>query len=505
MRKKAWIYGAFTASLSVAVPAQSGQEQSPPNVLFIGFDDLRPLLGCYGDPIAKTPNLDRFAAKALRFTRAHVQQAVCSASRASFLTGCRPDTTGVDYPYSEYFINEFIPKHPTMMARFMQEGYFTQTFGKIHHSYDEPLSTKNFDNWIKNRYILPENKSRPNKDCEPFEHPDVDDSAYADGEIADQTIAALRLHATENSGQPFFFGTGFYKPHLPWSCPKKYYDLYKTEDMPLAEVKGAPENGLPWSRSHFSLVGYAGPKDTDEQIVPDERAKELIHSYYACVSYADAQFGRVIDEIDRLGFWDNTIIVMWSDHGWHLGDQGMWGKSANFYLDTHAPLMIYAPGMKTAGEICNALVEYVDIYPTLTELVGIKTPDYLEGTSLVPLLDNPARKWKRAVFAQFPQWHQSVGNIEGFVIQTDRYRYIEWHRREKGGPIGEKVGCELYDHKNDAIESRNIAGLPENSTLVDALSKQLAEGWRAALPPGVVSRADNPPAPPFVKWKKSHE
>lgn len=501
--RRVWVCGVFAASVSaIATFAQNETtQQTPPNVLFIGFDDLRPLLGCYGDPIAKTPNLDRFAAKALRFSRAHVQQAVCAASRASLLTGCRPDTTGADYPYSEYFVNEFLSSHPSLMTRFMQAGYFSQTFGKIHHGFDEPLSAPNFDDWEKNRYILPENKNRPNKDCEPFEHPDVPDNAYADGEIADYTVAALREHVARKSDQPFFFATGFYKPHLPWSCPKKYYDLYRTEEMPLAAVKSLPENGVPWSRAHFALNHYAGPKDSDDEIIPDARARELIHSYYACVSYADAQFGRVMDEVERLGLLDNTIILMWSDHGWHLGEQGMWGKSANFYLDTHVPLMIHVPGMQTGGQVCDALVESVDMYPTLTELAAIGKPAYLEGTSFAPLVSAPNRVWKSAVFSQFPRWHQSIGHVEGFVVQTDRYRYIEWRRREKGGPIGVTVGCELYDHKNDSIESRNIAGLPENRILLERLSKKLSEGWKNALPPGVTTRAENPPAPPAIEWR----
>ena len=482
----------------------SGAESKPMNVLFIGFDDLRPLLGCYGDPVAKTPNLDRFAERALVFRNAHVQQAVCAASRASFLTGCRPETTGVDYPYSEYFMNAFLPKHPSIMRRFMDEGWFVQAFGKLHHGYTEDYSARTDPVWGRH-YIDPENSKRPNKKNQPFEHPDVEDEAYADGDVARLTIESIRNHVATGTNQPFFLATGFWKPHLPWSCPKKYYDLYKTADMPLPAVKGLPENGVPCSRVHFALSGYAGEQDSDEHVVSDARARELIHSYYACVSYADAQFGKVINELEKLGLLESTIIVVWSDHGWHLGDQGMWGKSANFYLDTHAPLMVYAPGMKAAGKQTAALVEYVDIYPTLTELAGIETPDYLEGTSLAPLLDNPSQPWKKAVFSQFPHWHASVGHVEGFVIQTDRYRYIEWRERKNGGPIGEVKARELYDHSQMPLEAVNLIDHPEYKAVVAKLEKQLSRGWKAALPPGVENNANNPPAPPFVKWTQSGE
>lgn len=483
--KKALIYTA------VSLFTIGAQAQEEPNVLFIGFDDMRPLLGYYGDPVAHTPNLDRFAERAMRFTQAHVQQSVCAASRASFLTGCRPETTGVDYPYSDYFKNEFIKEHPTIMAHFMNNGYFVRTFGKIHHgNVDETFSAPEFSNWAKHRFYLPEYKKLKGRKAPPFEHADVPDDAYADGEVADQTILELRRLAAEHSGQPFFLATGFYKPHLPWTCPKKYYDLYKTEDMPLAKVKELPVNGLPWSTTHNAVNAFSGPKPSNDNILSDQRARELIHSYYACVSYVDAQFGKVIDELEQLGLMDSTVIMVWSDHGYHLGDQGMWGKSSNFYLDTHSPLMVYAPGMETGGRHCDALVEYVDMYPTLTELTGQVVPDYLEGTSLVPLLENPSRPWKSAAFAQYPR-----DTMEGFVIQTDRYRLIEWRERIDGGPVGAVVARELYDHKLDPDESRNLVDAPEYDSVVNELSYSLSKGWKAALPPGIENHSDNPLPP----------
>lgn len=386
----------------------------------------------------------------------------------------------------------------------MDEGYFTQMFGKVHHGYDEPLSARRFDNWAANRHILPENKDRPREELEPFEHPDVEDEAYADGQIAAATIEALRKHVESGREQPFFLATGFYKPHLPWSCPKKYHDLYKTDEMPLAIVRELPENGLPYSLAHFALGKWAGP-DPEDGVLPDDRARQLIHSYYATVSYADAQFGKVIDELDRLGLMENTIVMVWSDHGWHLGDQGMWGKSANFTADTHVPLIVHVPGMETAGQACHALVEYVDMYPTLTELAGLGIPEYLEGTSLVPLIEDPEREWKSAVFFQFPRWHRSVGHVEGFGIQTDRYRYVEWRERERGGPIGEVVGRELYDHDRDPHEGINVAGLPEHKPVVDEMSERLWKGWKAALPPGVENHSNIPHAPPVERWSGSRE
>lgn len=476
----------------------------PKNVLFIGFDDLRPLLGCYDDPVAKTPNLDRFAERAMVFRNAHVQQAVCSASRASFLTGCRPDTVGVDYPYSDYFMKTFMPEHPTIMKRFMNEGWFAQSVGKLHHGTMEHLSVRSNSMWGRH-YVAPENKNRPQKQNDPFEHPDVEDEAYSDGDIARLAIEGIRSHLAKGSDQPFFIATGFYKPHLPWSCPKKYYDLYETESMPLAEVKGLPENGLEYSVTNYALAKYAGENDEGGKLIPDERARQLVHSYFACVSFVDAQFGKVIDELEKQGLMQDTIIVVWSDHGYHLGDQSGWGKATNFSLSTHVPLMVYAPGMKNGGQQTYALVEQVDLYPTITELAGIETPDYLEGTSLVPLLEDPTRQWKSAAFFQFPRWGKNVGHVEGFGLQTERYRYIEWREREKGGPIGEIKERELYDYAKTPPEAVNLAGNPEYQQVIEELSQALEKGWKAALPPGIENNSNNALAPPFVTWTGSGE
>ncbi|MDF1825040.1 MAG: sulfatase [Verrucomicrobiales bacterium] len=462
---------------SFALQTAVAAETSRPNILFIGFDDMRPLMGCYGDPVAKTPNLDAFAKRSVLFSNAHVQQAVCAASRASFLTGCRPETTGVDYPYTKEFETTFIKDHPTITTRFHDEGYFTRVIGKIHHgSLDEPLSAPIYKRFTLHGHILPENKKLRQGQRQPFEHPEVADNAYADGLLADETIKTIRQQ--KKNEDPFFLAVGFFKPHLPWNCPKKYYDLYQTSEMPLAKVRELPVDGFPWSTYHVAVNAYAGPDPSNENILKDKRSRQLIHSYYACMSYVDAQFGRIIDELDRQGVMDDTIIVVWSDHGYHLGEQAMWGKSANFFLDTHVPLLVYTPTLKTAGETSPALVEYVDLYPTLTELAGLGTPDYLEGTSLTPLLEAPDREWKSAVFAQYPRHDR-----EGFVVQTKDYRYIEWRERSEGGPIGEILGRELYDHRTDRYEARNLAGEADFQAVVSQMSQQLADGWKSALPP----------------------
>lgn len=468
---------AILALTLFCLPASITAEQTRPNILFIGFDDMRPLMGCYGDPIAKTPNLDRFAEKSVRFSNAHVQQAVCAASRASFLTGCRPESTGVDYPYTDEFSSTFIKQHPTITTRFLNEGYFVRVNGKIHHgSLDEPLSAPIYKPFARQSHILPGNKKLKQRQRQPFEHPDVADNAYADGLLAEETIKTIRRQ--KDGGKPFFLAVGFFKPHLPWNCPKKYHDLYRTADMPVARVKELPVNGLPWSTYHVAVNAYAGPKPSNDNILNDQRSRQLIHSYYACMSYVDAQFGRVVEELEKQDLMKDTIIVVWSDHGYHLGEQAMWGKSANFHLDTHVPLMIYTPDCPGTGQTSPALIEYVDIYPTLTDLAGIDTPAYLEGTSLTPLLKSPGREWKTAVFAQYPRHDR-----EGFVIQTRDFRYIEWRKRTGGGPVGEIVGRELYDHRENKIEAENLANQPEFADVVTDLSKQLAAGWKAALPP----------------------
>ena len=263
---------------------------------------------------------------------------------------------------------------------------------------------------------------------------------------------------------------GYFKPHLPFNAPKRYWDLYKRDEIDLADNPFAPHN-VPEIAMHNwgELRKYHGMPS--EGPVPEEKARELIHGYYACTSYIDAQIGRLLDELDRLGLRENTVVVVWGDHGWQLGEHGLWCKHSNFETSAHAPLIFSAPGMKDAGKPTDALVEFVDIYPTLCELAGLPLPDHLEGTSLVPVLNDAGRKWKSAAFSQYPRY------VMGYSMRTDRYRFTLWMKND-----GQAEAIELYDHRVDPSENNNIAGSPENTELVKQLTKQLKSGWRGALP-----------------------
>jgi len=283
-------------------------------------------------------------------------------------------------------------------------------------------------------------------------------------------VKALR----ELKDKPFFLAIGFLKPHLPFIAPKKYWDMYPPDKVKVARNFFAPKNA-----SRFSSTSWGHPRTytdfPDKGEPSQELTRELTRGYAACVSYVDAQVGRVLNELDRLGLRDNTIVVFWGDHGWHIGENHIWGKATNFELSTHVPLIVSDPRMKAAGQKTAALVEFVDIYPTLCQLANLPLPDHLEGTSFAPLLDKPLRPWKSAAFSQYP----SKSHM-GRSLRTERYRFTRWTRTNNPKSLG---GMELYDHKFDSQENINIANLPENAKLVQQLTAQLAAGWRSALPP----------------------
>jgi len=462
------------------------------NVLFIAVDDLKPNLGCYGDPLAKSPNIDRLAAKGLVFTRSYCQQALCSPSRTSLLTGLRPDTTRI-YELETHF-RKTIPNVVTLPEQFKRHGYHTQAFSKIYHGgLDDPQSWT-VPHWAPQRpgYATPEGleiMERLRKEATaagkniqdrrqaprglPWEAPDVPDNALADGATADKALEVLR----EVKDRPLFLAVGFLKPHLPFVAPKKYWDMYDKNKFTLADNPNPPKDSPPiaWTSWGELRAYYGMPKQGP---LTDEQARNMIHGYYAAASYTDAQIGRVVDELDRLGLRDNTVIILWGDHGWHLGDHGFWCKHTNYEQAVRAPLLISVPGQKTAGQKSDALVEFVDICPTLFDLCGVPLTDGLEGTSFKPLIENPQRPWKKAAFSQYPHGMKGRGQMMGHSLRTDRYRLTEWLSKDKGeGEI------ELYDYQTDPGENVNIAGRPENAELVKQLTKLLHDGWRAALPP----------------------
>ena len=487
---------------ALALAAAAAEAPAPrPNVLFIAIDDLRPELGCYGAPTV-TPHLDRLAARGLRFERAYVQQAVCSPSRTSVMTGARPDTTRV-WDLVTHF-RAALPDVVTLGQHFQAHGYHSQGMGKIYHGgYDDaPTWSVPWGTPRAPMYASPRNlelharqerqpAQRPDTDAggatsrfdtrgPAYEGEDVPDDTFTDGKTARLAVETLRRLAAER--KPFFLAVGFAKPHLPLVSPKRYWDLYDPAKIELApnpfRPAGAPEHAiLPGNE----LRAYHGIPAGD---IPPDLARRLKHGYYAAVSYTDAQVGLLLDELDRSGLAASTIVVVWGDHGWKLGEHNAWCKHTNTEHDTNAPLILAAPGRGSPGTRTRALVEFVDIYPTLCELAGLPRPAHLEGTSAAPLLDDPDRPWKRAAFSQYPRNVRDTEGrrvaLMGYSMRTDRHRLTVWVHR---GDPAKVDSVELYDHVADPREDRNLAADPAHAALVQELTAQWRAGWRAALPP----------------------
>jgi iduronate 2-sulfatase len=459
-------------SLGLAALA-SAQAPKRPNILFLAVDDLRPELGCYGFPGVKSPNIDRLAKQGVLFTRAYCQQAVCSPSRTSVLTGARPDTTKV-WDLVTHF-RDAMPNVVTLPEHFKKNGYFVQGLGKIFHpGYDDkqswsvPWQTPKAPTYARTYQV--EATSPQAKDGPPVESADVPDNFYKDGMVADLAVDLLKQ--MKSKSEPFFLAVGFAKPHLPFVAPKKYWDLYDPAKIPMApnpyRPDGAPDYALAASGELRNYAGMPAQGPVGEKI-----ARELKHGYYASISYTDAQIGKVLDELDRQGLTQNTVIVLWGDHGWKLGEHGEWAKHSNVENDTNVTLMFAAPGLKTAGSKSSALVEFVDIYPTLANLAGLPLPAHLEGTSLKPLLEDPKRKGKPAAFSQYPRGKK----IMGYSMRTEGYRLTVWVDREDHSKILE---TELYDHQKDPQENVNIAKISANADLLQGLMAQWKKGWQGA-------------------------
>ncbi|MCA9051179.1 MAG: sulfatase [Planctomycetaceae bacterium] len=475
----------LTAAVSVAADR--------PNVLFLAVDDLRPEFGAYGANHVHSPNLDRIAARGVTFLKAYCQQAVCSPSRSSLLTGTRPDTTKV-WDLDTHF-RTALPDVVTLPQLFRENGYFVQGMGKLYHGgFDDPSSWSvpwQSPKSTHGTYGLPENNAmvkaqqqENRKAPKPsrgklrargpaFESSDVSDNTFHDGALADMAVEALRECAERD--EPFWLGVGFIRPHLPFVAPKKYWDLYDPEKISLAPNPFLPKGAPPYAiTSGGELRNYHGIPQGD---IPDDLARQLKHGYYAAISYMDAQVGRVLDELDRLKLAENTIIVLWGDHGWKLGEHASWCKHTNVENDTNAPLMIAVPGMKSAGSRTQSLAEFVDIYPTLVELCQLPTPSHLEGISLVPVLSNPKTAVKSAAFSQYPR---SSGKLQlmGYSMRTDRYRLTRWlHRKDHS----QADAVELYDLQQDPQENVNVADDPANAALLKQLTQQHSAGWRGAV------------------------
>lgn len=484
------LFSGFTAGL---IPSVNAAQKN--NILFIVVDDLRPELGCYGEKHMITPNIDNIANDGTLFRNAYVQYAVSSASRASFLTGCRPDATGVNYPYSEYFALRFLPEHPSIQKHMYDNGYYTRTLGKIHHGLGEDLSEKNYSSPLKGSYALAENneidRSGKKKERPLTEFADLSDEHYVDGQVADE--AAQTIRRAVKSGKPFFIAAGFLKPHLPFVAPKKYLDMYSQDQIPPCPFPTPTEEETPYSRSFYNVNEFKDGSNDPATPLSFELSQQLRRAYFACATFTDAQIGKLIKELKEQGVYDNTAIVLIGDHGWHLGDNAMWGKQANFERTTRAPLIVKAPKDKACKvKETTALTEFVDIYPTMCEFAQIPTPEFVEGCSFMSLLYDTSAPWKSAVFSQHPRNVPGEGSVDGYAMRTPEYRYVEWRKE------GRIVGQEIYDHRTDPLETKNIAS--QNPDLCKILSDQLKAGWRAALPKGVVNSSNNPKAPKSPAW-----
>ena len=447
------------ASTSIAAP--------PPNILFIAVDDMNTELGCYGHKVVKTPNIDRLARMGTRFDRAYCQFPLCSPSRVSVMTGLRPDTTKI-FELQTDFRKKTLPDVTTLPQLFSQNGYFVARVGKIFH-YGNPgqIGTNGLDDplsWQERYNPRGRDKDEENRltNLTPkqglgsslsFLAAEGTDEEQTDGMVASRAIRLMEDHKEK----PFFIAAGFFRPHCPYVAPKKYFDMYPIDSIGfIAEPQGHRETLLP--------PAIASTKPWPNFGVSLEKAREAKRAYYAAISFADAQIGRLLDAMERLKLSENTIIVFWSDHGYLTGEHGLWMKQSLFEESARVPLVIADPRQKTRGTPCGRTVELIDLYPTLADLAGIKPPESLHGKSLRNLLDNPAASHDRPAFTQV--WR---GGFPGHSVRTERFRYTEWDNGKKGS--------ELYDHNIDPNEFHNLAKAPTHTKTVEELRALVLKNW----------------------------
>ncbi|WPJ95163.1 sulfatase [Coraliomargarita algicola] len=478
-----------------------------PNILFLSVDDLKPLIGAYGRDEVPTPNMDRLAESGTVMLRNHCQQAICAASRMSMFTGLRPDSTKVWDLRTQ--IQDSNPEAVTMQQHFKQAGYATTGAGKVMHgaraehpdSWSIPFTHKKnlpfnadypipaHDNgyyqnkksqrvfkkmeaagithWKERGAYMQEHEAMPSTECL-----DIPDDAYVDGALA--VWANQYLDQFAQSGEPFFLTVGLCKPHLPFVAPKKYWDLFERDEIELAEFQDHAKDSPDFAYHQFGeLRSYTDIPRTWNEPIEEAKQRELIHGYYACVAYIDAQIGKILDKLEETGLDKNTIVVLWGDHGYHLGDHGMWNKHSNFEQATFAPLIITAPGYE-GHQKTSSMTEMVDIFPTLIELAGLEQPAYkLEGKSLVPVLKNPLASVKDYSISQYPR----AGARMGYALRNDRYRLVMWMKNDWRTtlPYNESLleAVELYDYETDPLETVNYANAPQYAAIVSKLKAQM--------------------------------
>jgi iduronate 2-sulfatase len=450
------------------------QAAQKPNVLLILVDDLKPAMGCYGDNAAITPNMDALARRGMQFDMAYCNQAVCAPSRFTLMLGAHSTSTGL-YGLGSH-LRKAWPGAVTMPQHFAKHGYRTESLGKVFHighgnqGDPESFSVPHFHDKVI-EYLDPEStdggkltreealftnqklgqiRSLPRGAA--YESPVVNDTDYADGRVADETVKRLKAAKQRlgKDGTPFFITAGFVRPHLPFSAPKKYWDMHDPANLPMPVNKAFPKDAPKVALKRGGEIAAFKPVPPNGEI-DEELTRKLIHGYYASTSYVDAQIGKVTSALEQLGLAKETIVVLWGDHGWHLGDLSIWTKHTNFEQANRIPIIVIAPGLAKQGSATGQLAETVDLYPTLAELAGLPAPSGpqpIDGVSLVPVLKNPKARVRDHAFHAYPR-----GKL-GRAIRTERYRLVEWKNHAKPDEAAE---YELYDYQSDHNEMQNHA------------------------------------------------
>jgi len=481
-----WLKLAVASTALWAAPdgLQAAGPEARPNVLLIIADDLRAEFGYAGNVQAITPHLDRLAGRGVTFNRAYCQQAVCNPSRASMLTGMRPDSIRVWDLQARF--RETAPHAITLPEHFMRHGYHTQGIGKVFHnesrippgrppmsdpqSWSVPPTHSDGAHWQD--WVFPDEPTVQRRKAEAMQRLDVPDDTYFDGQIATAAVAAIGELAAAD--QPFFLTVGFWKPHLPFNAPARYWDLYQAEDFANAGPAQLPE-GAPAFAAHSwrELRGYVGIPSSGP--LPDELARDLRHGYHACISYLDAQVGRLLEALEASGAAANTLVVFVSDHGFHLGEHDLWAKTSNYELDARVPLIVADPRLTPQGSHTDAIVELIDLAPTLAELAGLPVAPPWEGHSLRPVLADPTQPAREAAVTQYPYPPYSRDwNVMGYAVRSHHFRFVSWLDRHTGEPVAR----ELYDHRIDPAETVNRAADPAYAADLQALEELARRSYR---------------------------